>query len=818
MTPIQRRFSRIFPLVLLGCPIALVGAEEPPPFVLQWGGDPVVAHWGSNGSGPGQFYFPSSVDVDGDGNVYVADQWNCRVQKFDADGQYLAQWGSCGTGPGQFNQEGFMSLAVSEGAIVYVGSGTRVQKFDSNGHLLDIWDLWLRVCDVGETGEVYTLAPGPTIQVYSEAGVLLRQWGTSGTGPGQFLHPSSVVADRDGNVYLTEWQPYRLQKFDSEGRLLAVWGSFGQGYGQFLTPGEWTPGDVAVDELGHVYVSDDANHRVQVFSTDGIFLEVWGGPIPSSALGQFDSPWGLACTPAGRFYVADRNHRVQAFDFSRGGKFQLPFDAAADAAGHVYVGDRERIQKFDGSGQFLLAWGSSGSGDGQVQVVAGLAVDPGGRVFVVDSGNHRIQKFSQGGAFLDKWGGFGSGPGSFNAPFGIAVDASAHVYVADTGNHRIQRFDDHGAFQMEWGGLGSGPGQFSSPAGVAVDPSGFVYVADLGNHRVQKFAPDGGFADEWGGFGTGPGQFDRPYDVFVDWLGGVYVADMGNDRIQKFDADGVWLASWGTSGAGPGQFESPTGICADALGNVFVLDAGNVRVQRFGSVPPAFPVALDLQPTTCPNTLNPSSRGKIPAALLGTPSFDVGTVDLSTLRLEEVVPALHPTLIDLATPSAGPCECTRAGRDGITDVSMEFETQALVEVLGSLRRGEVRDLRLSGRLLDGTPIEGRDCVLVLHDSDSAGLPLRPGTRIELVSSRDDAGRAIAYTLPAASPVHLAAYDVAGRLVTLLVDAVQPQGRHEVRWDTRGVARGVYWLRLSAGAEVASRRIVLLPRAVSAPRD
>ena len=782
---------------------APTSGEEPPPFVLQWGGPSVVGAWGSRGTEPGQFYHAGAIDLDGSGNVYIIDGdpdgFSYRVQKFDAAGQFLTQWGSSGTAWGQFFDK---TLAVSEEGLVYVGyravgSGQHVQKFDSNGNLLQVWDADIIIQDVGPTGEVFVWSRVVNqIQVYNPDGVLLRQFG--GTG--------GVVTDPDGNVYMNS-SYYdatrgtfvgRVQKFDSEGTLLAI-----------LTP--FPAGRLSADAMGHIYVTDFINHSVQVFSNDGIFLDMWGGGGASVSPGYFDTPRDITATPAGRFYVIDGGvsfDRVQVFDFSHGGGFQLAFDVTVDAVGQVYVGDRDGIQKFDGSGNLLLAWGSHGSANGEVNIAAGIAVDPGGRVFVVDSGNHRIQKFSQGGAFLDKWGGFGSGPGSFSAPFGIAVDASAHVYVADTGNHRIQRFDDQGAFQVEWGGLGSGPGQLSSPTGVAVDTDGFVYVADLGNHRVQKFTADGGFVAQWGGLGTSPGQFDRPHDVFVDRFGGVYVAEMGNDRIQKFDQDGNWLTAWGATGSGPGQFESPTGISVDAQGNVFVLDAGNVRVQRFGA-PPTLLVAFDLHPRECPNPLNPSSRGKTPAALVGSASFDVGSVDVSTLRLEGVVPAQQVTPIDLVTPSEA-CECTRAGADGVTDLSMTFDTQAIVQVLGPLRRGEVRALRLSGNLLDGTPIEGHDCVTVLHDTDSAGPPLNPGTRVELASRREAFGSTIVYTLPVTAPVRLAAYDVSGRLVARLVDAVQPQGRHEFHWDTRGVARGVYWLRLAAGPEVVSHKLVVLP--------
>jgi DNA-binding beta-propeller fold protein YncE len=95
---------------------------------------------------------------------------------------------------------------------------------------------------------------------------------------------------------------------------------------------------------------------------------------------------------------------------------------------------------------FILAWGGWGSGDTQMQLPVGVAVDANGHVFVSDNGNMRIQKFTGTGAFIAKWGSFGTGAGQFDMPNAVAVDASGSVYVADGHNHRIQKFTNDGVF------------------------------------------------------------------------------------------------------------------------------------------------------------------------------------------------------------------------------------------------------------------------------------------------------------------------------------------------------------------------------------
>src|ERR1035438_4450401 len=83
-------------LFLLAGWLALVTplrADNPPPYLFQWGGV---------GSGNGQFDYPYGIVADRSNNVYVTDTDNHRIEKFDSNGNYLTQWGSYGTNNGQF--------------------------------------------------------------------------------------------------------------------------------------------------------------------------------------------------------------------------------------------------------------------------------------------------------------------------------------------------------------------------------------------------------------------------------------------------------------------------------------------------------------------------------------------------------------------------------------------------------------------------------------------------------------------------------------------------------------------------------------------
>ncbi len=119
-------------------------------------------------------------------------------------------------------------------------------------------------------------------------------------------------------------------------------------------------------------------------------------------------------------------------------------------------------------------------------------------------------------------------------------------------------------------------------------------------------------------------------------------------------------------------------------------------------------VSLDIRPSNCPNPVS-NNRGLLPGALLGAEDFDVYEIDVASLRLEGV-PAIQPAYEDVAGPFAGdPCGCAVTRPDCFLDLTINFVTQQVVDAIGSAYG--VHELKLTGALLDGTPIEGRDCVV-----------------------------------------------------------------------------------------------------------
>src|SRR5688572_22029330 len=261
--------------------------------------------WETNGS-PNAFHLPTELALDSQGNSYVIDGGNHRVQKFDRDGNFLLMWGDSGAGDGQFMFQAspahYGSITVDKDGYVYVTDHhNRVQKFDTNGTFLmkfgetgygDGQFAALYGIAVDDQGNIYTTdLTKYEIQKFDSEGRFVQKWEVPSCKPGGVSVPHNVVVDSQGQIYIPNGDGNCIQKFDNEGNLLQQWGEMGEADGQLRKPIS-----VALDAQGNIYVSENRNSRIQKFDSNGNFLAVYG---------PFDYPVGIAVDQEGYVYVVE---------------------------------------------------------------------------------------------------------------------------------------------------------------------------------------------------------------------------------------------------------------------------------------------------------------------------------------------------------------------------------------------------------------------------------------------------------------------------------------------------------------------------------
>ncbi len=177
------------------------------------------------------------------------------------------------------------------------------------------------------------------------------------------------------------------------------------------------------------------------------------------------------------------------------------------------------------------------------------------------------------------------------APMGLALDPQGRIWVLDGADDHVQIFSADGEHLETWGEPGTGEGQFDlgGLGDIAFASNGVFYVTDTVNQRVQQFAPDRSFVRAWSDAGnrsstlaspTTATVLTRPNAISVAPDGSVYVSDDARNVVEHYTADGVWLNTLGTDG-GDGQFNSPGGVAFDQDGNIWVADYGRGRLAVF---------------------------------------------------------------------------------------------------------------------------------------------------------------------------------------------------------------------------------------------
>ena len=270
----------------------------------------------------------ASVATRAGGNVVVFHRGPHPIMEFESGGKFLRSWG-----------DGMISSSAGPTTPSYTSPGPRPTCDSCGAHSVRVdpeGNIWV----VDDGGHV-VVKMNPQGRVIMQLG----RRGVAGTGHDNFNLPTDVAFASNGDFYVTDgYGNTRVMKFSKEGKYLLEWGTRGSGPGEFQLPH-----NVVVDARQRVYVADRENRRIEVFDSQGKFLNEWanigaisglaitkdqkiwaaggsrvlllnlegqtlGSLAPAGRLpGQVNAAHGIAVSEDGDVYVAELNWRVQKF-------------------------------------------------------------------------------------------------------------------------------------------------------------------------------------------------------------------------------------------------------------------------------------------------------------------------------------------------------------------------------------------------------------------------------------------------------------------------------------------------------------------------
>jgi hypothetical protein len=539
-----------------------------------------------------KFYYPSSVALDGLGNVYVADPYNDTIRKVTPTGVVTTLAG----------------LAQTFGTNDGTGTNARLDRpfgvaVDTLGNVFvaDTYNSTIR--EISTNGAVTTFAGITGLIQYRDGYV--TNLGTT-TNYATFGLPYGIAIDGSNNIYVADTYANLIRKIafdvtitnwfvstlagDNNTNDIAGNNNFGTNDGAGTSARFNHPYALATDSAGDVYVADTSNNLIRLVTPAGVVTTIAG----AHGNGTFSSPSGIAVDGATNIYVADTDHQIiQVLVTTNGTNWVVSPSSPLAGQTNLY-GDGD---------------GSNGPASATLNSPWGLAVDSLTNVYVGDSFNGNIRKITStnmlptnslstlagpDGSFGVAVPGTNAAQARFHQPNGVALDAASNIYVADSLNNCIRQVTPDGLVTNLAGstigssGTNDGTGSaalFNYPTGLCLDAATNIYVTDYGNSTVRMISPTfSGGVTNWvtatiSGQATnfsytngqgGNATFNGPFGVAVDSSTNLYVTDNGNGTIRLLTLSNmIWTV---TNYTPDNALPSPVGIAVDSSTNLYVTD------------------------------------------------------------------------------------------------------------------------------------------------------------------------------------------------------------------------------------------------------